>query len=675
MATFTTYAEWYNHPDNDPYHGDYSTLFPVYALPGLQGTTDLRITNSITCGTDAKTAFLFLGDDGTLHLLHRVRRFTPALGMPAAVYDNHDFATFDDTTLTGPTTVELPAGFFHALPNAIAVLTSAAVSLQIADDPDSPQHTPEPMQQAALQAAGSVTNVRVRKAMAIPPDITGAVLASITSPQGLTPRTLWQTFIAPILLDPARTVTCTPFIDWSRVAYAAAAGVANPLAFPIPAPRHLAPPLGHERLRILRADLSPPAGVPAPGLATLVAELALSRREAADRDTTRRLQDQQQKVAASLPTKRWGTGLSRLLRLCQCNGELDLPTVWLDMAQNGVKADITTVRSHLHLPQPDLGPGGISQPPVCTTEMAKALGRLEFQTHPDAIESGIHIFGICHPTQDSITKANDIAGIFAEQILGITGLSVAENLNLKKAQDLLLPVSLLELKYVLFGYHRFLAVILGPYHPVVVALGALTHRLQANEMTHHLFFQNKLHLCASFLRFVQLRMYYWIELQLASDIPIPPPVFASVLDDIVLDCWKPPSLPAAYLAKPTPPPRQSYAAAAASPPLPALGVLVQPNPSDAYFDVAPNLHDSALQLPPRFNPRQFIRTHGPPPSNSTNNPMCLNYHVKHRCRFDCDRLGDHRQHTPVETARLNAYLTSPAVAAPAAPAAPVPAVP
>ena len=661
-AALTTYAEWYNLPENDPFHGDFSTLFPVYALPGGAGTTDIRITNSITCGVDSKTTFIFLAQDGSLHLLHRVRRFVPALGAPIAAYDNCDFATFDETTPTGPSTVEVPAGFFHAVPAAITVLTAAAIDLQIAADPAANQYTLDPLTAAARLVAGDTAAVRVRKAMAVPPDIASAVLTAIASSNGLNPRTLWLNFVTPLLLDPVRSQICAPFIEWARVAYADDAGPTNTLALPIPPPRHLEPSLGIERRRILTGDFPHLTGPPPQQLGPLVAELALTRREAADRDTLRRLVDQQTKAAAALPSKRWGAGLSRLLRLCQIATEGDLPPVWTEMAQHGVKADITTIRAHLHTPQPDLGPGGVTSPPVCTTEMAKALGRLEFQTHRDAIETGIHVFGICHPTQDSITKANELAGLFAEQILGVTGISITESVALKKAQDLLLPVSLLELKHVLFGYHRFLAVILGSTHPVVAALGSLTHRLQANEMTYHLFFLNKVSLCACLLRFVQLRMHRWIEDQLSSDLIIPPPVFLTALDDIALDCWTPPSLPCAYLAKPPPPTRPSYATIAASTTTPLLAItsLGTPatHPADAYFDVAPHLRDPTVKELRAFVTRTFIRSHGPPPNNNTGGPMCLNFHVRHRCRFDCDRMGDHRRHTPAETVLLNTYLNS-----------------
>jgi hypothetical protein len=85
-----------------------------------------------------------------------------------------------------------------------------------------------------------------------------------------------------------------------------------------------------------------------------------------------------------------------------------------------------------------------------------------------------------------------------------------------------------------------------------------------------------------------------------------------------------------------------------------------------YFDVAPALLDPAVKQFRYFNTRTFLRAHGPPPNNSAGGPMCLNFHVKRRCRLDCDRIADHIKHSPAETVLLNGYLTSPEVPAVAA---------
>ena len=657
MATFTSYVEWYSLPENDPYHGDYSTLFPAIAVHNRAGNAAPLLT-SLAVGADSKAAIAFVGTDGKIHILHRIRRFTPSLGMAPAAYDNCDFGTFDDTTPLGPSTVELPATLLALIPATVPVLTAAEVQLQIAATPGAAQYQPDPAVTQARIDAGEMTDVRTRMGMLLPPDLVGAILAAVASPTGLNPRELWIQFIQPLAQHP-QFAHLTPFIDWARLAYAHGTGAANCLALPTPPLRHLEPALGTERRKIYEQDFPHLHQGGVPGVAPLVAELVAARTEAAARDISRRLQDQQQKVAALLPSKRWGAALTRLLRLCQVGAETDLPLVWREMAQNGIKSDVTTIRAHLDTPQPELGPSGTSPPPVCTPDMAKTLGRLEFQSHKDAIETGLHIFGVCHPTQESAMQANEMAGLFAEHILGVTGLTIAESIAMKQAQKLLLPANLMELKHVLFSYHRFLSVLFSATHPVVMAFGLLTHRIQRDEMTFHIYFsRDNISRCASVMRFIQLRMFKWVDQQLQSDDIIPAPDFAVVLEQIEYDCWIPPSLPLAYQAPPVHRPivRPSYAAVAGSPVVAVPGELVPK--SDNYFDADVALLDPNCREMKGFHPVRFIETHGQPPLNNLGGAMCLNFHVRHKCRPNCARKADHIRHSPAETTRLNSYLSS-----------------
>ena len=68
MATFTSYVEWYSLPENDPYHGDYSTLFPAIAVHNWAGNAAPLLT-SIAVGADSKAAIAFVGTDGKIHIL------------------------------------------------------------------------------------------------------------------------------------------------------------------------------------------------------------------------------------------------------------------------------------------------------------------------------------------------------------------------------------------------------------------------------------------------------------------------------------------------------------------------------------------------------------------------------------------------------------------------------
>ena len=84
----------------------------------------------------------------------------------------------------------------------------------------------------------------------------------------------------------------------------------------------------------------------------------------------------------------------------------------------------------------------------------------------------------------------------------------------------------------------------------------------------------------------------------------------------------------------------------------------------AVADLAPANHlDDLIPVNKQFDPQNFIRQHGSPPSNDRGGAMCLNYHVRGQCRQDCDRgpqqgaKSDHRRHSKSETARLVVYLS------------------
>ena len=149
---------------------------------------------------------------------------------------------------------------------------------------------------------------------------------------------------------------------------------------------------------------------------------------------------------------------------------------------------------------------------------------------------------------------------------------------------------------------------------------------------------------------------------------VPPPDFSTILVKITEREWFPPALPDAYLAAP------SYAAALKRAPIhnnintPAAQLLTVTTPlrvggrdHDMYFDVDPSLRDPSVRNMGHFVIKAFLQAHGPPPQNADNQPMCLNFHVRHRCRTDCARLSDHRKHTAAETTTLNTYLSSAAL--------------
>ena len=651
MAAVTSYAAFYNLPENDPYQGDYRTLFPHFEIALVPGNSG-RIRTLVAQGVDSKIAMIYLGTDAKLHVLHRIRRYTPAIGTPPSPNDGLDFSTYDETTPLGPSTVVVPATLFNLSQGTVPILTSEQIDAYIATHPAEAQCLVDPATHAQRVTAGEMTPIRTRFGMLIPPFLTGGILAAASSPAGLTPASLWTDFIVPVRQH-VYAAHMELFVNWARFAFASGIGAQNAVALPPPPLRHLDPALGGERHRLFCADFPHLLAGPAPGVGPLVAELVATRVAAADRDQARLLRDQQLKAAAALPSKRWGLALPKLLRLCQVGAEDDLPEVWRAMVVHGVKGDVSTIKAHLDVLLPQFGECGKQLAPVCSPEMAKSIGRLDFQSHADDLESGIHIFGVCYPTQASVAQANALARLFAEQSQGSTSLTVAEAQQFKKAQALLLPKTLVELKHVLYCYLRFLAV-LGADHAVVLAFYPLCVKMGASEMTLHAYFTANPAHCGSLLRFIQLEMFAWIEEQLLTDDIVAPPDFVIVLKQIARLQWIAPPLPLAYRTpqlRTTPP--------VSSPPIGGDAGAGGARDRDDYLDADPNLMDKNVRAMRFFTAVKFIAAHGPPPVNDGGHDMCLNFHVRAKCRKGCPRVADHIKHTPAETTRLNAYLNSP----------------
>ena len=646
MATRGCYADWYDGLAAPPLPEVYRALFtPLDATANL--ITPAALLTTVATGLDAKLAFVILGADSKVHVIHRIQRYVPPLGRPRAPYDNVNLATFGDVSVLGPVTIEVPAPFFSRtilLPN---VRTSADTSRLATTYPEADQLADDiPL--------GEVGDVRTRKATLLPPHLVGGVLRATTEDGGLTPRALWVRFVAPLLEDENLGPVCTPFIDWAKVAYTKGVEQANPvMCTPTPPPRHLEPALLDFRFRLLDTDLplarvQHPEGIGGDGN-LLVAALGEFRRDFADREESKLARAAVKRAADSRPSARWFSNTIRLLRLCQVGDEAELPALWQAMATNGAKVDIRTIQHHLDLDIPlltELSPPNTSS--ICSPELAKAIGRLAFQSTANDIESGVHIFAMCYPTQASQFKANEVAGLYDEKVQSITGLTVEETVALKAAQTFLLPVGLVELQLVCCCYHRFLAVLLGELHPCVTAMGRFIQGLKDDVPSLNPFFVDSVPRTAGILRYIQLKMFSWIKRQLLVDEHLAPPNFVEVFEHIEQQTWTIPTLPDQYA------------------PTVGLGqrsTTVTVAAPQAARVVAPPAHLDATIRNTSFNPSTFITKHGTPPLNDKGVVMCLSYHVRGYCKLDCERgvgsKSDHRRHTAAEAAKLVKYLAKP----------------
>jgi hypothetical protein len=336
------------------------------------------------------------------------------------------------------------------------------------------------------------------------------------------------------------------------------------------------------------------------------------------------------------------------------NDQLELPPVWLAMAAAGAKLDRVTIQYHLNRIQHLLGKSGTCLlNPICTGDLSKHPGSLQFHASRDDIDIGMSIFNLSFPNSATASSVSASAGLYDQLMQGVTSASMDEKVKLKAAQAFKLPTNSIEIKYAAWSYHRFLAVMLGLHHPVTASFGVFVRRFESQELQMFRFFHQNLVRCAGLLRSIQIRMFNWTSHQILGD-HTDIPNFGELLTAIDEDQWNPPHLPGQYMAlirpKGTPAatsPRTSNRA--------ATGVV------DRIISPAADLDLKLVPLQPKFAPFPFIEKHGHPPHNNQNGPMCLSFHVVGHCVKDCRRSGDHIRHIPAESNRLAEYLASPTI--------------
>ena len=649
-----SYPAWYGLPEQDPYGGRYTEV--CAALSAINPTmTSGALWNHFTLGgQDTKAAFLLLGSDDRLCMVHRLQPLTAVLGVPS-IFAGGTFATFGDVTLMGATTVMVPAQLFHST-GALPVRTAGDIDAGLLAAPEVLQ-----LDQLA-EGDAAAEEIRTRCGMFVPPAYVPSIRQEISSPGGLTPRGLWEGVISKIRGEAGQALACQSFVDWARVIVSHGSGADNLLRQPAFLPVHPDAILGAARAAILRRDL-PHRFAPAADLAPVVQELGALRADAANRALALATAEATKAAASKLPSKRWHQATDRLLNLCQVDSEADLPTIWSDMVVAGAKMDRVTIQYHLRI-HATPGNARAEQVPVCTQGLAKELGSLVFApVHRDDLRSGMSIFTVCHPDQESARRANEVAGYYDSQLNGTTGITIADDISLKAAQEFNLPSKLLQVKRVCWAYHRLLAVHMGDNHCVVLQFAQFLDRMDCMEVHLDSILDGNTPKCAGFLRFVHVKMYLWFRAQEGSGGHIPAPAFEELLDKIEEDTWIPAMLPSEYLTPPRTigPTRLPIAPSPTvlSPSAQAVGGITS---GTGFFKVPPGTLDPLVKVRPNFNIRSHISAHGPPPNNDGGGLMCLSYHVRGSCRHECDRgtssgaSHDHKRHSSGETKRLIAYL-------------------
>jgi hypothetical protein len=349
MASPEARYEQYYAAAPDPQQGNCLAAYREF-LPG--GPPNVGDLYEALGSHDSSGAFAYLGRDDRIHLIHSLRRHGPsALGQARSPFTGRTIAVLDERTSVGTSFVEVLPDLFGDVREG-HIRPSAEITTAYADDTTADQL-------AALDPAytGDSDAINTRCCILVPhPYVPSLLQATYEAGGGIRPRILWEKL--EVLLGAALYhASYSPFHDWVRLATSNGIGAANTLrADAAWEPRLIAPDasLGASRTSMECAifPAAAAAAAPAPGnLQGVVDTLAAMRYDAAHRANETAKQNAAEKARKASPTARWGTSrVQRLCNLCQCDNELDLPPVYLEMAENGSKHDHHTVERYASTP-------------------------------------------------------------------------------------------------------------------------------------------------------------------------------------------------------------------------------------------------------------------------------------------------------------------------------------
>jgi hypothetical protein len=657
---FISYHEWYNHPENDAYHGVYDTVFRLFNAVA-QIDTPATIVQHVATDEDMKLAFVHLDPLGYVRVVHRIRRLAPQAGIPDP-QNNLCIGLLGDVYRAGANFVELPPTAFHRTTPLERIPTPATLATMLEARPDATQFTVP-----ADTPAEGLQPVRSRFLMLIPPMLVGKVLYASISPGGLNPRQLWTEIAAPLYEDDFYRNDCTPFFDWCRIAVAGGERANNPLQSPFPTPVDPGDRLDRERFAMLRRELPrlfdptpsapppnfvlPPVTLPEANFGQIVEVLQnlhsdyVTRADAATAcEEIRR--DRPPPVIT--PLARWDEALDDLLLICQVANADQLPPLWAAMARQGVKLDRRTLQTHVNRKDARYKESGeIALPIHISIDLAADLGTLRFAADKASyIGVGLSIFMVSYPTVGAVDCLRKSVELFDRQMDTIASLTLDEARKLRNGQRFTLPTNYLGVEQVCRAYLRLLAATLGFDHPITCAFEPFIVHLVDQRMFLTEYLERDVKRCAGILRHIQIAVHYCLQaLQAKKAATLPD--FMCIFPQMQRDSWIPTSIP-----------NVTTNVAVAAPPVARNPVPAPAQTTAVVYVHAPSgyINRAVIPIIPNFNPTACMAQRGNPPFNKDGCRMCLRYQVIGFCVANCTRTQDHKKHTPSENTQLAAYL-------------------
>jgi hypothetical protein len=604
-------------------------------LPGVRTAAWLLAAFS---APGCKYVVMYLGEDGEIHIVHTVERLQASFAFPNSRHLDQCIGILDETNDFGGNLVAITDDFFRPVDVADVASLAAIAAAGNADATNAGQ--------LLVPADGAATAVQTRFGILVPPRYVGNILRALELGP-VTPRDM-LVLVDNLQGDAAAAADHVQFTNWVRVAFSRGIGAANPLLHDAsrPVPVMVDGALGSSRATIRDRDFPPPvlAGTGAAAMqpiVTAMADMTTALQTAADaREAARAATKATEAAERTSPARTWPAGLERMLRMCHVTDQLNLPRTWLEIARQGIKKALSVLRAAALSPPQD-PTTALQQRSTLTVHPAigpKMTGPT-FMDGVDDFECLLSPFVVSFPNSAAMAAANSQSELYEEQANDVVSASFTERLDSKKAIQLCLPATFLQLRLVLGAYYRWLQILLGEAHLVPAGFREVVDtldKMQASSGLEGKFSSAKA--CAGFLQVVQNYMWEWADRQAYSDTPTPSE-FALLARDLRLSNtdFEKVTLSPLLTKKASPAaPRTSPQTSSQTPTTVRLAHRVH-GVFDESILVAKLLE---AEVPPRIG----------------NRPPCLNFHVRGQCTTGCKYAYDHRDHTIEESAVLIKYM-------------------
>ena len=464
----STYLAKYLDPAYDQFAGSYVNLYNEVAV-GANVPATLR--NAIYRDGNAGDLLHALvhvrepaadpDDPGTIIAYHRLTRKDARLGHQALPYDGMGIAFFGD--MVGgqvPYSVVVPDTMFNQT-GIVQAPTPGRLTQLINTDPAAELFGP------FLAGDPDVLPVVTRQLIIVPNKYVTPFLTT-----GMKPKQAYQLLSAMIIQD-GQTVACEPLLDWLLLTMIKRTG-ANVLpvtcTLPLSPPTFASPQAQQQffayRLSVVHQDFPHLGAGQAHNSAAVVAQSITTLTN--QHRLTRQLQEQQiaNKDSVKQPSEYFGVQLDKLMRWTQVASEADLPQIYHDIA-NAKKARVRVLIQHA-VEQVLANLQYKRDFPVSITLANKIINLQWDSAVIDDLTTGLSVFSFGSLDKISMEhqrRLNQHADTLYMGEAAPSWVDVATVQDTRK-QDLCIPTTLANLRYLVQRSLALWHVLLGPQHSV-----------------------------------------------------------------------------------------------------------------------------------------------------------------------------------------------------------------